>query len=96
MGQYSVSEMATKGWDLTGATCSEAAARRAIGLDPGETVTCTFTNTKRGSLTVVKNAAGGDGTFPFASQALGAFNLTTVNGTAQRLFSQPGSGQPTT
>ena len=30
---------------------------------------------------------GGDGTFPFASQALGGFNLTTVNGTAQQIFS---------
>ena len=39
---------------------------------------------KRGSLTVVKQAVGGDGTFAFASPALDSFSLTTVGGTAQR------------
>ena len=72
------------GWDLTGATCDNGAAPAAIDLGAGENVSCTFTNTKRGSLTVVKQAMGGDGYFDFTSSLPGAFVLTTVNGTAQR------------
>ena len=47
---------------------------------------------KQGSLTVVKNAVGGDGTFEFTSQALGNFSLTTTNGTAQRTFADLAPG----
>jgi hypothetical protein len=42
-GTYSVSELTTSGW-TTAASCSDASAPSAIALDPGETVTCTFTN----------------------------------------------------
>ena len=35
---------------------------------------------------MVKRAVGGDGSFAFASQALGNFSLATVNGVAQRNF----------
>ena len=35
---------------------------------------------------------GGDGTFAFTSQALGGFDLTTVNGSAQRSFSGLAAG----
>ncbi|MDR3643417.1 MAG: hypothetical protein P4L74_07405 [Candidatus Doudnabacteria bacterium] len=57
-GVYTVTEPADqKGWSLTGLTCSDpggnsqANNRSAIiRLAPGETVTCTFTNSKKGKL----------------------------------------------
>ena len=84
------------GWDLTGATCSDGSNPASVAVAAGENVTCTFTNTKRGSLTVVKQATGSDATFPFVSQALGNFSLATVNGAAQRSFGNlvPGSLRP--
>ena len=85
-GGYDVTETVPTGWDLTGSSCDDGSSPGSIGLDPGETVTCTFTNTKRGRITVVKNTTGGDGTFSFTSSTLGGFDLTTTGGTASRLF----------
>jgi uncharacterized repeat protein (TIGR01451 family) len=60
-GAYSATETALTGWDLTGLTCSDidstgdlGTATATINVSPGETVTCTFTNTKRGSITIDK------------------------------------------
>ena len=54
-GTYSVAETVPAGWDLTSAICDR---RRDPGTPstsaPGETVTCTFTNTKRGHIIVDK------------------------------------------
>ena len=44
---YSVSESTPPGWTLTSATCTDGSPVGAIVLDPGETVTCRFVNTKR-------------------------------------------------
>ena len=44
-GTYDVAETVPAGWDLTSATCSDGSDPDAIGLDRGETVTCTFVNT---------------------------------------------------
>ncbi|MER2624186.1 MAG: CshA/CshB family fibrillar adhesin-related protein, partial [Accumulibacter sp.] len=85
-GTYDVGETVPAGWELTSATCSDSSDPASINIGSGETVTCTFANTKRASLTIIKNTLYGDGTFDFASQALGAFSLTTVNGTAQQTF----------
>jgi hypothetical protein len=82
-GTYSVSETVPAGWDQTSATCSDGSPINAISLQAGETVTCTFTNTKRGSITVVKNTVGGNGTFNFTSN-FGVSQLTTVGGTASQ------------
>ena len=41
------------GWNLTGATCSDGSPT-AIDLAPGETVTCTFTDARRGHIIVDK------------------------------------------
>ena len=54
---YSVSEGQTAGWDLTSATCS-AGSPASIPLAAGSTVTCVFTNTKRGSLQLTKLTNG--------------------------------------
>ncbi|MBI5155682.1 DUF4215 domain-containing protein [Candidatus Peregrinibacteria bacterium] len=55
-GTYAVSEGAVTGWTQTSATCSDGSPVTAIVLSAGETVTCTFTNTKLGTVTIVKNA----------------------------------------
>ncbi|GIW20909.1 MAG: hypothetical protein KatS3mg065_1205 [Chloroflexota bacterium] len=43
------------GWDLTSAVCSDESDPAEIDLDPGESVTCTFTN-ERPSISVTKTA----------------------------------------
>jgi hypothetical protein len=51
-------------------------------------VTCTFTNGLEGSLTIVKNTLGGDGSFDFTSDLPGGqFNIITSNNTGARVFS---------
>jgi len=53
-GTYSVAETVPTGWDLTSAVCSDGSPITSIDLAAGETVTCTFTNTKRGQIIVDK------------------------------------------
>ena len=53
-GTYSVAELTKAGWDLSTATCSDGSPVEAISLQAGETVTCTFTNIKRGHIIVDK------------------------------------------
>ncbi len=54
-------------WDLTSATCSDGSAPGQVVLDPGETVICTFINTKRGRILVDNEVlpAGDPQEFPF-------------------------------
>jgi hypothetical protein len=47
-------------WDFTGATCSNGSPVSAVAVGYGETVTCTFRHTKRGKITVVKDARPND------------------------------------
>ncbi|MCJ7667642.1 MAG: LPXTG cell wall anchor domain-containing protein, partial [Anaerolineae bacterium] len=61
-GAYSVTETVPLGWTLTSATCSDGSLVSAIDLGPGETVTCTFTNTKQPAyLTLVKTVVNDNG-----------------------------------
>jgi uncharacterized repeat protein (TIGR01451 family) len=60
-GTYSVSETVPGGWDQTGATCDDGSSPGSIGLSAGETVKCTFTNTKRGALVVIKHVVKDNG-----------------------------------
>jgi len=53
-GVYAVSETVPAGWDLTSAVCSDGSLPSAIDLSAGETVTVTFTDTKRGKIIVDK------------------------------------------
>jgi len=73
-GTFSASENVPAGWDLESAVCSDDSEADAIELSAGETVTCVFTNTKRGSIVVEKqtlpNGAGGN--FTFTGDAAGA------------------------
>ncbi len=54
-GTYSVAETVPAGWDLTSAICDDGSVVDVINLSANETVTCTFTNTQRGSLDVTKD-----------------------------------------
>ncbi|MDX9848796.1 MAG: hypothetical protein RBT74_17590, partial [Tenuifilaceae bacterium] len=67
-GPYSIAEIVPSGWDLTDAVCTAASDPthsfdpRANGfiLSDGDTITCVFTNTKRGLITVAKDAINND------------------------------------
>ena len=63
LGAYTVTESAQAGWDLTDLECTGGGAdsstnlgdrKATLDIDAGETVVCTFENTKHASLTVVK------------------------------------------
>jgi hypothetical protein len=79
--QYTVDELQKTGWDLTGIDCTGASDwsqngyKLTVNLKPGERVTCTFENTKRGSILMAKKTVAGYGTFNFVG--LGGFSLTT-------------------
>jgi plastocyanin len=59
-GTYSVSEQPTSGWVQDGATCDDGSTTASISVAAGETVTCTFTNSRKGQLVVVKDAQPND------------------------------------
>lgn len=48
-GDYTVSETVPPGWAQSSATCDDGSAPATIALNPGETVTCTFTNGRTAS-----------------------------------------------
>ena len=68
-GSYSVSEAVPVGWDLTDTTCTGQPGNvdenpAAIDLNPGEVVTCRFTNTQRGTITIQKSITVDTGAGP--------------------------------
>jgi uncharacterized repeat protein (TIGR01451 family) len=73
-GTYSVSENVPAGWDLSSVVCSGEQASGAIELAAGQTVTCIFTNTKRGTIIVEKQTApnNASGSFSFSGTAAGS------------------------
>ncbi len=85
-GKYSVSETVPEGWELTSAVCTGEESISDIDLSDGETVTCTFTNTKdepvvvpeTGKITVEKRTknAGSDQIFSFIPSYSGNFLLS--------------------
>jgi len=91
-GSFSLSETVPAGWTQTSASCTNGTPA-AITVVAGATTTCTITNTKQGSIKVVKNTVGGDGTFVFTSN-FGLTSLTTVGSTASLTFPglTPGGG----
>jgi hypothetical protein len=78
-GTYSINENPLSGWDVTGATCDDGSSPNNLSLSPNETVTCTFTNTKRGTIVINKitNPASHPQDFTFTSPNLGGFFLDT-------------------
>jgi hypothetical protein len=65
----------------------QMSANGTVGLPE---LSCTFTNTRQGSITVVKNTVGGNGTFQFTGTQ--NFSLTTTGGTAQTVLSGLAAG----
>jgi hypothetical protein len=76
-GTYGVAETPTPGYTLTSSVCSDGSAVGAIGVAAGETVTCTFINT-RNQGTFVLRKVWGDGSNPGSAVDLSA----TVSGPA--------------
>lgn len=66
LNTYTLLENAPNGWVQTNAVCDNGETVDSINIDPGQTVTCTFTNTKNGSITVAKETVGGNGDFDFS------------------------------
>ncbi len=68
-GTYAAAETSVPaGWDLASSTCSDGSAPGSIALEAGETVTCTFTNTRKAALTVIKHVVNDNGGSKTASQ----------------------------
>jgi hypothetical protein len=62
-GWYKLTELKTVGWDLTNISCGDVELNInqedgtvEVYLQPGEDLTCTYTNTKRATVTIVKDA----------------------------------------
>jgi hypothetical protein len=51
---YAAAETTPSGWDLTSSTCSDGSPVANISVSAGETVTCTFSNRKRGQINIHK------------------------------------------
>ncbi|HKZ64043.1 MAG TPA: hypothetical protein VJ400_06335, partial [Thermoplasmata archaeon] len=95
-GTYDVSEIVPAGWDLDSVVCTSsngdsetntAISLQAISLQAGETVTCTFTNEKRGTVIVEKYTTGGDGSFTFELLGVGTLTFSTGAGYGTGTFS---------
>jgi hypothetical protein len=68
-GVYSLQALsALAAWDMTGAACDDGSPIDAIGLDPGEIVTCTVNYVKRGTILVLQTTdpAGDPQSFDFS------------------------------
>ena len=74
-GTYNASETVPDGWSLTSATCNDGSQPNAIALGAGETVTCTFTNTKTAKVIVKKVMVGGTETFDFTGTPSGSISV---------------------
>jgi uncharacterized repeat protein (TIGR01451 family) len=76
-GTYSVAEDVPAGWTLTSSTCDDGSSPGSIGLGAGETVTCTFVNTKpaAGRVIVKKIMHGGVGSFDFTGTPSGTISV---------------------
>jgi hypothetical protein len=89
---YNISETDKVGWDEGTFSCDRGTAA-AIEVVAGQLTTCTITNTKQGSIKVVKNTVGGNDTFDFTSN-FGVSQITTAGGTGEQTVNNlsPGNG----
>jgi hypothetical protein len=99
---YTVTESATSGWQFNTVTCTVASANggssstsgatATINMKEGEEYTCTYSNTEQGSIKIVKNTVGGDGTFGFTSN-FGVSSIATTGNTGSQTVGNltPGS-----
>ena len=93
-GVFVLQELIPEGWDLSNAGCINDNGGASVGtwdtvdtinginLSPGDSITCTFTNAAQGSVTLIKNTVGGDGSFDFVTDVPGlGSNIQTSGGT---------------
>ena len=83
-GSYTITEDLLIGWDLTGMECTESETQDSVisiptrtitlNVQEGETIRCTVTNTKQGSITVSKvtDPSGGPTAFTFTGDVAGS------------------------
>ncbi len=93
VGAHTVTEGSTDGWDLTGIACDDGASTQpssgnvstktaTFNVDPGETVTCTYTNAKRPKIKITKTVVGG-------TAAPSDFQISLLNPSGQNVQSSP-------
>ncbi|MBI4188891.1 MAG: hypothetical protein HY529_06760, partial [Chloroflexi bacterium] len=93
-GSRSVTETVPAGWTQTGLVVTSALGTSTFStsgntatvsnLTAGDTVTITYTDTGVGSLTIIKNTTGGDGTFTYTvsgPSVVGTQTVVTSGGT---------------
>ncbi|MES2971305.1 MAG: hypothetical protein V4702_03230 [Patescibacteria group bacterium] len=76
-GNYTVAETAVDGWTQVSATCDGQQSPNSITVTAGQTVTCTFTNSKLPRLTLVKTVTNDNG----GTSLPGAWTLTATGPT---------------
>src|ERR671934_195747 len=86
---YSVSETVPSGWDLTSSTCDNGNSPSNITVNAGQTVTCTFTDRKRGTIIVKKV------TNPSPDPSNTSFSFTAGGGLTPTSFSLKNGDQQT-
>src|SRR5207249_5849365 len=84
-GQYTSTETVPAGWALTSISCDDTNSTGNVGTatatfnaEAGETVTCTFTNTKGAAVIVKKVMVGGTGTFTYSGTPSGAISTNKI------------------
>ncbi|RXZ51067.1 hypothetical protein ESP57_04595 [Agromyces fucosus] len=94
-------EISTPAWNLTALACDGGAAvvnlplgQASVTTVAGQVVNCTYTNVQDGQIKIIKNVAGANDTFDFSTTGadLSDFELTTVGGTATKLFESVAPG----
>lgn len=92
-GSYSVTEtLPVTGWDLTSLSCSSTNGGSTLGtnvgtgvstitLGAGDLVICTYTNTKRGHVTVLKTENGGVPTHAYTFRLTGGPDTVSITRT---------------
>ncbi|HAP77648.1 MAG TPA: hypothetical protein DCR14_16405 [Acidimicrobiaceae bacterium] len=87
---YSVTETAPAGWVLTGIVCSDGSPANNIDIAAGETVTCTVSNAKVGSVSLTKDVVGVAPGFDWGPFTFTMTSSSTFSGTAAQTISGTG------
>jgi hypothetical protein len=84
-------ELVPAGWDLVSIECDDenssgSGDTATFNVEPGEIVTCVFTNVKQGNIRIDKTAIGDDGEFFFSRNFGDDFSIVTSGGSGSQLF----------
>lgn len=95
-GTYSVTENVPAGWQLDSATCDSGSSIAngvgSITIANGQTINCTFVDTKLGGITVVKDVVAPDGSTNVADTH--AFSITRDGGNGQSIAEGSNANYP--